>query len=259
MFCAYCGAPLNPLFYFCLRCATPYKHVEAVTPPHRPRKLTGEELVAIKAPRVAPLIWTYVAVLVVVTIFGFLVVPDDEPQFLVYFSNVAMLITTSIFAGLYWQSLKVQLARVGFGCREAWAAVLVGLPILLGLNFFWHELLLHWLAGSGVEAFELEMIEDLRRNMGPVTAVLAFCLIPAVTEEIAFRGLLQHWLGVAIKPIHALLIASALFAGIHFTIYSFPILFGLGLLMGWAKMKSRSLYPAMLIHFLHNLVVIELF
>jgi membrane protease YdiL (CAAX protease family) len=45
----------------------------------------------------------------------------------------------------------------------------------------------------------------------------------------------------------------------HFSIVSFPYLFALGVLLGWTKWKTGSLYPSMLIHFLHNLVVIEYF
>jgi membrane protease YdiL (CAAX protease family) len=44
----------------------------------------------------------------------------------------------------------------------------------------------------------------------------------------------------------------------HFSIISFPYLFCVGMLLGWTKLKTGSLYPSMLIHFLHNLAVIEL-
>ena len=32
-----------------------------------------------------------------------------------------------------------------------------------------------------------------------------------------------------------------------------------GLLLGWVKWKTGSLYPSMLIHFLHNYIVLEYF
>jgi membrane protease YdiL (CAAX protease family) len=54
------------------------------------------------------------------------------------------------------------------------------------------------------------------------------------------------------------IVASALFAGMHFSVISFPYLFLVGMLLGWTKWKTQSLYPSMLIHFLHNLIVIEL-
>ena len=89
--------------------------------------------------------------------------------------------------------------------------------------------------------------------------IVLFCLFPAVVEEIAFRGLVQHWLQTAISPLKAMLPASALFTALHFSVLGAPYLFMVGMLLGWAKWKTGSLYPSMVIHFLHNLVVIEYF
>ena len=77
--------------------------------------------------------------------------------------------------------------------------------------------------------------------MSELALVFSFCVFPAVTEEIAFRGLLQHWLQLAIKPIHAMTVASALFAAVHFSVLSFPYLLLAGMLMGWTKYKTGSL------------------
>ena len=53
--------------------------------------------------------------------------------------------------------------------------------------------------------------------------------------------------------------AAALFAVLHFSLLSLPYLFMVGLLLGWAKWKTGSLYPSILVHFLHNLIVLEFF
>jgi membrane protease YdiL (CAAX protease family) len=58
---------------------------------------------------------------------------------------------------------------------------------------------------------------------------------------------------------HLRAFASFLFAAMHFSIVSFPYLFLVGALLGWTKWKTGSLYPSMLIHFLHNFIVIETF
>ena len=57
----------------------------------------------------------------------------------------------------------------------------------------------------------------------------------------------------------AVLIASALFMALHFSVLSAPYLLLVGMLLGWAKLKTGSLYPSMLIHFLHNFIVISFF
>ena len=47
--CRYCGAVLNPAYYFCLVCATPYKKVEWVLSPAIPRVETEGERLAVEA------------------------------------------------------------------------------------------------------------------------------------------------------------------------------------------------------------------
>jgi membrane protease YdiL (CAAX protease family) len=89
--------------------------------------------------------------------------------------------------------------------------------------------------------------------------VLTFCIFPAIVEEIAYRGLVQHWLQAVLPAWKALVVASFLFAITHLSVISCPYLFLVGCLLGWAKLRTGSLYPSMLIHFVHNFVVIEFF
>ena len=56
-----------------------------------------------------------------------------------------------------------------------------------------------------------------------------------------------------------MVVASALFAALHFSVLSFPYLFAVGMALGWVKWKTGSLYPPMLMHFLHNYVVVAYF
>lgn len=252
--CHYCGAPLNAFYYFCVGCGTPYKDVRAVITPAMPRKLTEGELVARKAPMVAPLIWTYVGTLLAAAVLAELFFTEDRPDLKLLLGDTILLIVTCVIAAIYRTSLAAQFKVFGFNRWQALAAIAVLVP-LLGLNWVYHGFL--------VELAEVEdsmPLNDLREaGLSEVAMILLFCAVPAVTEEIAFRGLIQHWLAAAIAPGRALLIASALFAGIHFSVISFPYLMLAGLVMGWAKWKTGSLYPSMVIHFVHNLVVIEFF
>ena len=145
-----------------------------------------------------------------------------------------------IFAALHWPALAVQFKRFGFFHWEAWAGLAALVP-LLGINFLWHG----WL------------LPNIHRpHYAWAAQVLFICILPAVLEETAFRGLVQHWLQVAVKPFYAIVIATALFVALHFTVFSAPYLFAVGALLGWVKWKTGSLYPCMLIHFLHNFAVI---
>src|SRR5262245_24154294 len=78
--CEYCAAALSPFFYFCLRCGTPYKSLETVITPSRPRELTDEERVRIQVPQVSTLFWAYFAVVFGVGVFSFVVFREDRPD-----------------------------------------------------------------------------------------------------------------------------------------------------------------------------------
>lgn len=252
--CQYCGAILNPLFYFCLGCGTPYKPVETVIPPSRPLKLTEGQLIQLKSPQVANLFWTYLGVLVFAAIFNAIVFDDQRLDLQLYVSDALMLITTSIVGCIYWRSLAAQLRRIGFTHWAAWVGLLC-LPVFLLVNWIYNVQLPHYFSWDINSA-----VHDLNDiHVSPQLLLISFCILPAIVEEIAFRGLLQHWLQIAIKPWRAVMLASALFAALHFSLYSFPYLFAVGMLLGWTKWRTNSLYPSMLIHFLHNLAVIELF
>lgn len=251
--CDYCGAALDRRYYFCLSCGKPWQSYEAVLPAHRPRQLTGEERVERYAPQVKTLFFTYLAVLLVGAIFSLLVFNEDQAALDLFLSSTLFFITTAIFSARYWTSLKGQLANIGFHHWAAWAGLGLLIPALL-INLGYHHLLLP----PGIDMMDDYLRQLHESGVTKLALIVAFCVLPALTEEVAFRGLLQHWLHTALKPWHAIFIASALFTALHFTIFSFPILFGIGVLLGWMRWKTGSLYPSMLVHGLHNFVVIGL-
>jgi membrane protease YdiL (CAAX protease family) len=83
--------------------------------------------------------------------------------------------------------------------------------------------------------------------------LVVVALLPAIFEELAFRGILQPlliklagraWLGI--------LITSLIFSFIHFQFYGFLPRVLLGLLFGFIVWKTGSLWPAILAHFVNN-------
>ena len=251
--CQYCGAPLNPAYYFCLACATPYKHIDSVLPRLRSAPLTDAELIAKKAPHVAPLFWTYVAVVVGSTIVRHLLFQEERPGLGLLIQSFAIFVTTCIFGSIHWRCLAVQLRRAGLFHPAAWLGLLALAPLLLG-NYFYHSWILR------LTDVDFRRLGELREyGLSEPTLIFCLCVLPAIVEETAFRGLIQHWLQVALSPFRALVLASALFTMLHFTVISAPYLFLVGMVLGWTKWKTQSLYPSMLIHFIHNLVVLEFF
>jgi len=251
--CAYCGARLNYAFYFCLSCATPYKALADVLPEPIRRAPTESELIRRKAPKVWVVFWTYAVVLLVGVIFHALIEGENDVLYTLIFMSAVMVGTTLVFEVIYWRSLVVQLKQVGFNRAAGWLGLLL-LGALLPLNLGYTYFLTH--AFEGVE-FWGDQLHEI--GLGAWGNFVVICLLPAITEEIAFRGLIQHWLQTAIKPWRAMVLASALFTGIHLTVLGAPYLFLVGMVLGWVKWKTGSLYPSMVIHLLHNWAVISLF
>ncbi len=260
--CEYCGAVVNQAFYFCLSCATPYKGVSTVVTQYIPPQLSESELIQKKSPHVWSVFWTYCIVLFVSLLFS-LIVGDNYGNGRDIFtthlivSSVSISLATLVLGIIFKASIFVQLKRFGFNNRYAWYCLLILIPALF-VNFGYHHFVKFLAFKEGGHLFE-SCYTDIVDGLGVWGAIVLLCILPAITEEIAFRGLVQHWLYAALKPWRAILLASVLFAALHLNVISFFYLFGLGILLGWARHKTGSLYPSMLIHFLHNLIVILYF
>lgn len=251
--CLYCRAPLDARFYFCASCATPYKDEHSVLTPVRPLRPTVGQLVKQRAPSVSVLWWTYFSVIVGLGSVLYVAAGQQSLGVHMVILDAALFVTTTFFTVYYWRSLVAQLKRFGFLHPAAWIGLGLLVPVL-AIGHGYHELVR---AMIGEEGFDF--VDTLRDDGFNEAAIIFFmCIFPAVSEEIAFRGLLQHWLQLAIRPRRAILLAAALFSAMHLSLVSAPYLFLGGILLGWVKWKTGSLYPSMLIHFLHNLAVVKI-
>jgi len=86
--------------------------------------------------------------------------------------------------------------------------------------------------------------------------LLAFALLPAVCEELAFRGFLLTGLRKRFRPRTAVLLCSFLFALFHMNVFQFLPTFFLGVVLGLLTLRSKSLLPAMFFHLLYNAVLL---
>lgn len=89
-----------------------------------------------------------------------------------------------------------------------------------------------------------------------VVTLLAIALVPAVCEEVLFRGAVQRALATRLFPIAAIVITAALFAGYHMSLIQLLPTFTLGILLGGLAHRADSVVPAMLAHFLNNTMAI---
>ena len=94
---------------------------------------------------------------------------------------------------------------------------------------------------------------------GLLLNLVIVALIPAVGEEMTFRGVLQQSLTRKMNPHLAIFLSAAIFSFIHFQFYGFLPRMFLGLLLGYMFYITGSLWTSMLMHFVNNGAAVVLY
>lgn len=144
--------------------------------------------------------------------------------------------------------------------------------ILLGLftwTIAWELLIL----GSGIQMWQdllenpamKKMLERLEGDVPLPLRLLCLALVPAVVEELFFRGVLWNGLqSQGQKWGRTLLLSSAVFAAAHvitdpsISITRLPGTFLLGLMLGLIRLRTGSVIPGMVMHLVNNALLLSL-
>ncbi len=94
---------------------------------------------------------------------------------------------------------------------------------------------------------------NVRGVIALIVNLLVIAVIPAIGEELLFRGVFQRLFIALTRNLHlGIFITAFLFSALHLQFLSFLPRFVLGMLFGYMVYWSRSLWPAILAHFLNN-------
>jgi sodium transport system permease protein len=193
------------------------------------------------------------------------------------------------FAAMLTQAWYVSQLVGGMGALQGTvmihALVILGVPLVLSLALTTNPLAtlrLHWpglgpiALGAGLAlaihplASELHpwvaryfpMREDLAKSVEKLfdgvtlpVALAVFALMPAITEEIAFRGFILSGLRKGHSARSAVIISAVLFGLMHVVLSLVQQFFNatlLGIVLGWLALKSRSLFPGIVFHATNN-------
>ncbi len=203
----------------------------------------------------------YIILWGVIFVGGFLAIPLKQviPDKQIFFATAGLL-----QAALMILALVVFAQRKGFDLRAAlslqrvrpvlyfWAALgVVPVGMLSGLLLWPVIEAMPWLVSK-----ELELLVRLSRFSAPSVYLfyaLSLSVGPALSEELAFRGLILQGLRSRLGSATAVVLSALLFGVIHLDPLQGLGAFFTGLYLGYLTVRSGSIYPAIAAHGFNNL------
>ncbi len=136
-----------------------------------------------------------------------------------------------------------------------WALALPTLGLCLAANFAYHQALLQYVGESGTD---IDVAPSSPLGAGEILfATLTVCVQPGIIEELFFRYLALGTLRTVMGRHAAVVVSSVMFGVAHVhSPLSIPILVVVGLGLGYVRLLSGNLILPMLLHALHNGVVL---
>jgi sodium transport system permease protein len=196
---------------------------------------------------------TVLAVILVVTFYASLLLTD---------SGTIVTVLASQFGFFLLPTLGC-IAAFGFGARETLALRPLSLrasagSILVGLSGAVVAVGILFRLVPVPESFSKKLGEVLLLDGQPFPILLlVLAVTPAVCEELLFRGLLFSGLR-RLGALPSLILSALLFGLAHLSIYRLAPTAFLGLVLGYARLRTGSIAPGMLIHALNNGLAITL-
>ncbi len=139
---------------------------------------------------------------------------------------------------------KPHLAHVGWGC----IATLFLITMMIPLNNW----IMNLIEMTGLKRPSVDL------DMDVASMIIVACVIPAFTEELAFRGTIVQSLAREKNKLASLAITGALFAVFHMNPAQTLHQFVLGAFMALLAYRSGSLWTSVIVHLLNNTTAVVL-
>ncbi|MGN1061346.1 MAG: lysostaphin resistance A-like protein [Candidatus Coproplasma sp.] len=180
----------------------------------------------------------------------------DAAKYIGYLtSSVALAITLLLVCFLFNQPLRPLLP---VKCRPKY--YLIGLLLIFGLLFS-----LNSLNEYLIKLFEL-MGYTRRANSLPdlsgwnlLPAILVIAVLPAVLEEFLFRGIILNNMEEEVGSVRTVFLVGLLFSLYHGSVEQTIYQFICGCLFTLLAIRSKSITPVVLIHFINNALILTLY
>jgi membrane protease YdiL (CAAX protease family) len=195
---------------------------------------------------------TYVLLLLSKIIDLTLINRENEYYSVVVLQMMVFLIPSAIWCKFSGEKYVKNLRLRMFGANSVLLIIAASLLMISG------SLLLGFIFGGLENLSKNFSLYDtfISRDNGTVPVrlylLLAYAVLPAICEEFVFRGILCHEYergGVS----RAIVLSSLFFALLHFNFANLPVYLFSGIVLSMTLYATRSLFGAMLAHFLYNI------
>lgn len=177
--------------------------------------------------------------------------------------TIALSVITGLPAVVAAIWLPVHLSRTPFADYLAlrltsWKNLLIGVALMIVVVMGWD--MISRLTGREVQpGFMGDVVKSAENDGALWLLVIALCVAAPITEEFFARGFLYRgWSESALRPLGAILLSSAVWTVLHIQYDWFFLgeVFSIGLVLGYMRYRSQSIWLTILLHGLNNLAAL---
>ena len=191
-----------------------------------------------------------------------------------FFQSTAMFLLPPLCMAYLWSQEPMKWLKVSEfqSFKVSGIAILLMLVALPAINLlsYWNqqmslpaflEPLEQWMKTSEESAKVLtEQFMQATTFGGLIINILLMAVLPAIGEELTFRGVLMNFFEVKGKRVHlAIWCTAILFSAIHLQFYGFVPRMLMGALFGYMLVWTGSLWVPILMHFTNNAAAVLLY
>ena len=185
---------------------------------------------------------------------------DDESQDIIFTicSQIIIMLMFPLLAYKFSSKNTFKQTLYSFNIKKTSASVVL-ISIFIGIVAFFLNIAFSSFFNGLISLFGYESVPTVPGIEEPQTLkifllnVLLVAILPAICEEFTHRGFLLSGLGsLGLK--RAVILSSVMFGLMHLNIQQVFYATVLGFMMAIAVIMSRSIIPAMIIHFLNNFI-----
>jgi uncharacterized protein len=144
--------------------------------------------------------------------------------------------------------------------RSSWRDLLIGIIAMVFVVLAWEAISLA--AGSeDSSGFMIKVLQSARAEGTLWLLVIAFCVAAPITEEFLVRGFLYRgWSESFLRPTGAIVLSALAWTALHLQYDHDWVPFGevlsIGLLLGYLRYRSNSIWLTVILHGLNNLAAV---